>query len=349
VKDYAAVSETVAAAEHLKKPWAKNLINACLRSYLRDKDMALETVDRDPVSRYSHPAWLLAALKKTWPDHWRAIVDADNKNPPMSLRVNLRKTSRELYLDELTRHGITAEPAKLTDCGLTLGQPLPVAMLPGFAEGLVSVQDIAAQWAAILLDVQPGARVLDACAAPGGKTGHLLERYGDIDELVAVDKDPNRTALIDANLQRLGLTATLVTGDATVPQQWWDGSRFDRILVDAPCSATGVIRRHPDIKVHRTAADISAQAQRQAVILDRSWPLLETGGKLLYATCSVMAEENERQIESFLARHPEAIAVPLAASAAAQPQFGIPRPVGRQILPGDGGMDGFYYALLQKT
>ncbi len=348
VKIHAAVNETVAAADALGKPWAKNLINACLRGYLRRRADIEENLQRDPETAYNHPAWLLEKLRQAWPAEWERIVQANDQHAPMGLRVNLRRNTRRQYQAALEAAGIAATTVPETDCGLRLDAPQPVAALPGFIDGSVSVQDTAAQLAAIWLDTLPGQRVLDACAAPGGKTAHILERTPALAELIAVDIDPGRLELIRESLERLGLEASLVQADAAAKPGWWDGRPFDRVLVDAPCSATGVIRRHPDIKAHRSPAQVSAAVRTQSRILARLWPLLRRGGKLLYVTCSVLPEENERQMVAFLEHHPDAREVAIGGAATASHRFGRPRPVGLQILPGDHDMDGFYYACIEK-
>jgi len=340
---HAAVTETVAAAEALGKPWAKNLLNACLREYLRRAARLDEVIESDPVLQYSHPAWLTEEIRGVYPEHWEQVLAAGNERPPMVLRVNRRRQTRDQYLARLAQAGIAAKAIPLTDTAVILDAPVAVSELPGFTQGDVSVQDAAAQFAAVLLDAQPGERVLDACAAPGGKTGHLLEHTPGLAELVALDKEPARVALIEDNLARLGLGAKIVTGDAANPANWWDGRRFDRILADVPCSATGVIRRHPDIKLRRHPEDLPKLVTTQARLLEGLWPLLKPGGKLLYVTCSILAVENEKQLSAFLVRHPEAREVMLPTSA------GRARAAGRQILPGEAGMDGFYYACIRKS
>ena len=340
---HAAVTETVEAAEALKKPWAKNLLNACLRSYLREPERAEAAVADDASIKYSHPVWLVREIRQHYPENWETILDANNERPPMALRVNLQKNTRAQYLARLSAAGLAAHPAEIADSAIVLVTPVTVMDLPGFVQGEVSVQDVAAQLAAILLDAQAGERVLDACAAPGGKTGHILERAPGLAELVALDQDPDRVALIAQNLARLGLTAHTVTADAGTPEDWGDGRAFDRILLDAPCSATGVIRRHPDIKVRRKPDDLNKLIETQARLLDRLWPLLKPGGKLLYVTCSILPAENENQMQAFVARHPDTTVAALPLTA------GIPRIIGRQILPGEQGMDGFYYACIQKN
>jgi len=341
IKAHAAVSETVSAAG--RKPWAKGLINALLRRYLREKDTFEQAAEQNPCARLSHPEWIIETLRRDWPEQAEACLLANNRQPPLTLRVNLARIPRTAYRDLLAEKGIAAEP--LDDCAsaLMLGQAVPVEMLPGFAEGLVSVQDAAAQRAAGLLDAQPGQRVLDLCAAPGGKSAHILELQPQLRELVAVDIDRERMRRVEDTLRRLRLHASLIVGDASDPESWWDGQAFDRILVDAPCSALGVIRRHPDIKLLRRAEDIDALTAQQGAILAAAWNLLKPGGELVYATCSVLKAENERQILSFLAAHADATEVPIVAG------WGIPCAAGRQILTGAAAMDGFYYARLRKA
>lgn len=342
VATHAAVDETVAATEALGKPWAKGLINACLREYLRRSADMVKLVDSDPALRLSHPAWLLEKFRNAWPEDWERIAQANNERPPLTLRVNRRRQTRDAYLEKLHAANIAPQPSAVLDTDITLVTPLPVSVLPGFAAGEVSVQDAAAQWATVLLDAQPGERVLDACAAPGGKTGHILERTPGLTEFVALDREAARVGLIEQNLKRLGLKARLLTADASAPESNWGGQPFDRILLDVPCSATGVIRRHPDIKLRRQPEDLPKLAATQARLLTALWPLLRPGGKLLYVTCSILPEENEQQIMAFLARDGSAVEAPLPTT------VGRARAVGRQILPGDHGMDGFYYAGLLK-
>lgn len=342
VPAHAAVAATVRVARGLPQPWASGLVNAVLRTFQRERQRILAHIERDPAAVWAHPAWLIDEVRVAWPEDWRRVLAANNDHPPMTLRVNARRGTRRDYLQTLAGRGLTAYPAAYTDQGVTLAQPIEVERLPGFTEGLVSVQDGAAQLAAGLLGLQPGQRVLDACAAPGGKTAHLLEREPGLARLVAIDRDPARIPLLEDNLRRLGLVADVVCADATEPARWWDGVPFDRILLDAPCSATGVIRRHPDIKLHRRPADIAAVGAVQARLLDSLWPLLAPHGMLLYATCSILPQENRAQIEGFLARHADAHAPPTEVG------WGRPGPPGRQILAGEDGMDGFYYAVLAK-
>lgn len=339
--DYAAVAATVAAARELGKNWATGLINGILRNFQRRRDDYLTELERDPCGRYAHPAWLLRCLQEDWPEEWPAIVAANNRHPPYSLRVNLARLSRQDYLQQLAAASIEAVPTPFSRAGLILAKACETQALPGFAQGWVSVQDIAAQLAAELLAPAPGLRVLDACAAPGGKACHLLETEPSL-SLLALDKDAERLRQVDDNLQRLGLSATTRVGDACKPTDWWDGRPYDRILLDAPCSGTGVLRRHPDIKVLRRPKDIEPLAAQQRALLQTLWPLLKPGGRLVYATCSVLKRENERNLAAFLADQPDAHEVPLAVA------WGRPGCQGRQILPGETDMDGFYYCVLEK-
>lgn len=340
--DHASVNETVQAARKLKKEWAGGLVNGVLRGFLRDQERILAEADKAESAQYSFPTWLADRLKQAWPDDWQAIMHASNEHPPLVLRVNALHSSRGQYLSKMQAQGLEAELVPTADMALSLPDAVPVAELPEFAAGAVSVQDAAAQQAAILLDCQAGQRVLDACAAPGGKTCHLLERYPGI-SLLALDSSNKRLQQVQDNLQRLRLQAELKAADAADLSVWWDGKLFDRILLDAPCSATGVIRRHPDIKLLRKNSDIAALQQEQARLLQALWQVLKPGGLLLYATCSVLPEENDQQVGAFLQRHADACLRPIDAA------WGRALSVGRQILPGDAGMDGFYYALLEKA
>ncbi|RKZ36034.1 MAG: 16S rRNA (cytosine(967)-C(5))-methyltransferase [Gammaproteobacteria bacterium] len=342
VPAHAAVKETVALSQYCGKPWAKGLINAVLRRFQREGDALLSRADRDEAAAVAHPRWLTRALRDAWPDQWRRIADENNRRPPLSLRVNSRKLSREGYLQTLAEAGFSATAHPHTPEGIILEKPVPVDELPGFAEGLVSVQDGAGQLAAHLLAAKAGERVLDACAAPGGKTTHLLEQQPELDEVVALDIDEERLQLVQENCSRLGLAANLVRADARKTDTWWDGRPFDRVLLDAPCTATGVIRRQPDIKFHRRAKDVPALAAKQEELLDALWGVLAPGGTLLYATCSVLPQENQQQMRSFLSRRPDASERQLKAT------WGLEVEFGRQILPGTDSMDGFYYALLEK-
>lgn len=341
VPDHAAVSETVAAVAVLRKAWARGMTNAVLRRFLRERDTLYPRLDS--AAGLAHPAWLLEALQTQWPAHWRQIVDANNRQPPMALRVNRLRCSRDDYLARLSKAGLGARPGALCPDAVYLDTPTDVAALPGFTEGEVSVQDEAAQLAARLLDVKPGHRVLDACAAPGGKTGHLLELVPDLHSMVAMDIDAARLSRVDENLERLGLEARLCVGDGVRPPATIAGTRFDRILVDAPCSASGVIRRHPDVKLLRRPADIEGFSRQQRAILDGLWPLLETGGRLLYATCSVLEGENSATLAAFLEAQAEARPVPLPG------HYGEAAGPGRQLIPQAEGCDGLFYAMLEKA
>ncbi len=353
IPDHAAVSETVKITKLLKKPWAKNLVNAVLRNYLRQNENVDENeilnhkIESNEVAKFAHPQWWLDIIKKNWgrpDDLWQQILLANNQNPPMTLRLNTGQIKREDYLKLLAQNEIAATAAKHSPDAIYLEKPIPVNSLPLFEEGQVSVQDEAAQLAAILLNPQAGDRILDACAAPGGKTIHLLEREKDID-LLALDIEESRLKKIQENLDRTHLKAQLITANAFDPDSWWDNKPFDRILLDAPCSASGVIRRHPDIKLLRHQDDIPKLLQDQAQILNALWPLLKSGGMLLYATCSVLAEENSLQIQDFLQQHADAELQPIKSD------WGLQQVAGKQILPGDDGekgMDGFFYALIQK-
>ena len=342
VPPHAAVSETIDGCTGLGKPWAGALANAVLRRLSRERDAIERLAERDLAGRYAHPAWMIDAVRAAWPEEWQAVLDAANEHPPMTLRVNRRHGDAQRFLARLAAAGIPATPCRHATDGVVLARPTDPVILPGFAEGEFSVQDAAAQLAAPLLDAPPGARILDACAAPGGKTAHLLERDPQA-RVTAVDSSAERLGLVRSSLDRLGLDARLVAADAGAPTDWWDGTPFDRILLDAPCTATGVIRRHPDIKHHRRAADTARLREIQARLLDALWPLLTRGGLLLYATCSILPVENAQQIAEFLVRTPDAREQSLDVS------WGRRTSPGRQILPHDERMDGFYYALLQKS
>lgn len=341
VKQHAAVSETVAATKH--KPWSKSLVNAILRNFLRDSEAFKAACSEDAQARANHPDWMIREISHCWPEHAEQIFSANDQLPPMALRVNLLQGTRDDYLALLNQQGITAQIVPFCPSALILYQPLGVEQLPGFNEGRVSVQDVAAQLAAALLDVQPGHRVLDLCAAPGGKTAAILEHQPQLQSLLAVDVDETRLRRVSDNLQRLQLRADTRVADASQPGAWSDNRQFDRILIDAPCSGLGVIRRHPDIKLLRRDTDIPVLQSLQSKILDTAWQLLAPGGKLLYATCSVLKPENELQIGAFLQRHADATEIPLSAD------WGLARPHGRQILTGTLQMDGFYYASLGKS
>lgn len=328
---YAVVDHAVKAAVGMKKVWAKGLVNAVLRNFLRRREALLEAIAGNEVARYSYPQWWIEKLRKDYPAEWVAILEAGNCHPPLTLRVNCRRISSADYLHKLEEMAIGGH--SLGASAIMLDQPVPVEKLPGFLEGDVSVQDFGAQFAAELLDVHDGMRVLDACCAPGGKTGHVLET-ADV-AMIAVDSDETRLARTRSNLDRLGLSAKLVTGDSGNPDTWWDGQPFDRILADVPCSASGIVRRHVDIKWLRRESDMNSFTTQQAQILRGLWRTLANGGKLLYVTCSIFIEENQRQIDAFLAEQADARQLPLAGLRDGQ------------LLP-CADNDGFFYALLQK-
>jgi 16S rRNA (cytosine967-C5)-methyltransferase len=340
---YAAVSEVVSATRQMGKGKAAGLVNAVLRNFQRKHTSCLQALAQDETWCNAHPAWLLHHFQVDWPHHWQTIVQANNTRPPYTLRVNLARLSRPAYLQTLTAKGIEAKPDPCSAAGINVANTLPVAALPGFFEGWVSVQDSAAQLAAGLLRLAPGLRVLDACAAPGGKTCHALESEPNLGYLLALDNNAERLSRLHDTLRRLGLKAPTHVGDAGKPTTWWDGQYYDRILLDAPCSGTGVIRRHPDIKILRRASDISSLAKQQLSLLEAVWPLLSPGGMLIYATCSILKQENEDTIVHFLASRRDAQEQPIDAS------WGRPGKRGRQILPGELGMDGAYYACLVKN
>jgi 16S rRNA (cytosine967-C5)-methyltransferase len=337
---HAAVAATVEATRVLQRGGFSNLANAVLRRWLRERDALNARLDKATPTRTAHPRWLVEALARDWPEHADAILAANNVPSPPMLRVNARRATREGVIGELADAGIRAQPHPWLHDALQLDAHADLARLPGFGQGHFSVQDGAAQCAADLMDLQDGVRVLDACAAPGGKACHMRER-ADL-RLLALEREPARAVSIRANLERLNLACELRTGDAGEPTAWWDGKPFDRILLDAPCSATGVIRRHPDIKLHRRAGDIPQLSREQSRLLAALWPLLAPRGKLVYATCSVLREENERVVDAFLDTHPEAQSGPCNLP------VGRAAGAGWQVLPGEGGLDGMYYALSEK-
>lgn len=338
---HAAVDAAVDAVGGLGKDWARGLVNAVLRAIQRDR--SLLAVTDDPVRTHGWPQWLATALAEDWPDDRSALIASGTARAPMTLRVNRRRIARDDYLLLLEQEGFGARPHPYAPMALELDRAVTVERLPGFGEGLLSVQDAGAQLAAPLLDVRADMRVLDACAAPGGKTAHLAELDPPPAEIVALDIDGGRSQRLQTGLERLGVQAGVQVADAGDPGQWWDGRPFDRILLDAPCSGTGVIRRHPDIRLLRRPDDIGRLAEEQARLLDALWPLLAVNGMLLYATCSILQRENAAQVRAFLARQPAAAIRPIEAD------WGRDSEPGRQILPGEQGMDGFFYACLQRT
>ena len=348
------VDQAVEAAKR-KAPRASGLVNAVLRRFLRERDALIEKAD-SPVARFNHPQWWIKHLRTDWPAQWADLLHANQGQPPMTLRVNARHGTVEHYLERLQQAGIAGRllPPELgTPQGIELAKAVPVQQLPGFAEGDVSVQDASAQRAAPLLlapidghTLPSGARVLDACAAPGGKTAHLLE-LADLDVL-ALDTDAHRLTRVADTLKRLHLQADMKAADASQLEAWWDGRPFDAILLDAPCSASGIVRRHPDVRWLRRPSDIQALARTQARLLDALWRTLKPGGRLVYCTCSVFKEEGEHQIDAFLQRTPDARALPAPGHLLPVVEYPATDATGHDSLPPDSG-DGFYYARLSKA
>ncbi len=339
IPPHAAIGETVQATRSLGKAWARGLVNGVLRNAQRQLDELKEMETRSPVCAFSHPKWLINALKKAWPDHYQDILNGNNQAPPMTLRVNERMIQPGRYLKKLLDNCIQANQSQISPQAITLNKATSVESLPLFTEGAVSVQDESAQLAGTLINAKPGDRILDACCAPGGKTCHLLERTDNL-KVDALDVDKHRLIRVEENLQRLNLSANILCGDASQPASWWHGEQYDHILLDAPCSATGVIRRHPDIKLLRKASDIESLAALQKQILTAIWPLLKSGGTLLYATCSIMPQENHLQIEQFLENTQDALLQTINSS------WGIDTGFGKQLFPDSG--DGFFYSLITK-
>lgn len=334
---HAAVHQAVEASRELGTGWAAGLVNAVLRRALREHPGPLEAPPRE-----EYPQWLQHRILRDWGGQAEAVFAAGLARPPLSLRVNRLRAARDEYLRKLAAADMGARPGAFSPVAVVLDEPRPVAEIPGFGEGLVSVQDEAAQLAVPLLAPAPGLRILDACAAPGGKTAHILEAEPQIAEVVAVDRDPRRLVSIQDNLRRLGLAATPVAGDAARPDAWWDRLAFDRVLLDAPCTATGVIRRHPDIRLRRRPGDADRAARRQRRLLAALWPLLAGGGRLVYAVCSLLQSEGDEVISDFLRDREDASPEPFAA------RWGQATAFGRRTAPGDSGMDGFYYAVIIK-
>ncbi len=341
VPEHAVVNLAVEACRALKKDWAGNLLNAVLRNYLRNTDTLNEKISRQSAARSNHPQWLETLIEQAWPDQADNIFAANNARGGMSLRVNLQQQSMDVYRQQLVEAGIECETSAIAPSALLLQHAVGVNQLPGFSDGSCSVQDVAAQLCAPLLQLQSGQRVLDACCAPGGKTGHILETETQLAELVAIDNEASRLVRVRENLARLGLFANIICADASQPDSWRGEKLFDRILLDAPCSGTGVIRRHPDIKHLRRESDIAALAVRQRELLEALWPLLVPGGILLYTTCSILPQENENVVRDFLVQHADAGVMEIHA------EWGIRTNSGRQLLPA-ADHDGFYFARLTK-
>ncbi len=338
--DYAVVDAAVKSSLKIKKKWAKGFINAILRQITREREEI--NYKETEEAEFSHPQWLIDSIKNDWPDDWQTILTQANEEAPMTLRIDTQQTTLADYMPQLNEVELDGQVIESVPTALVLEQASDVFRLPGFEEGKVSVQDGAAQLAAHLIQLQPEQKVLDACAAPGGKTAHMLQTEPSI-KVDAVDISESRLERVEENLQRLNVEANLITSDISQPDEWWHGEQYDRILLDAPCSATGVIRRHPDIKSLRWDTDIADLAATQHDILDAIWPLLKPGGLMLYATCSILKAENEEQMLSFLQRTDNAEEIKITAD------WGREQKVGRQILTGDEQMDGFYYALIKKV
>ena len=342
ISEHAAINETVAASKSLNKDWAKGLINAVLRKVQRDREALLQQNAKNPVYVAAHPQWLLKKFTAAWPQHIDAIINANNQRAPMTLRVNSKRLTRDDYLQTLAAEKISAHKTRHSDVGIQLDTAIDVSLVPQFQTGAVSVQDESAQLAAGLLCLEPNQRVLDACCAPGGKTCHILEAEPNIDTLVAIDSEPSRLTKVSENLTRLCLDAELKSADASELASWWDGGFFDRVLLDAPCSGTGVIRRHPDIKLLRKPTDIAKLVQIQAQLLQQLWKTLSNQGILVYATCSILPEENDQVIKAFVHGREDVELVDISVT------WGQATAFGRQLLPVSGGHDGFYYARLRK-
>lgn len=338
---HAAISETVEAVSQMGAVGLKGLINGVLRNFDRQHSSLIEAAEQVDSCRFAHPNWLIKQIQSHYPEQWQVILEANQQQAPLWLRVNTCKISADAYLNELEKMGILAQLSPKLDAAICLDKATNVERLPQFAAGYCSVQDGAAQFAAILLGAQADERILDACAAPGGKACHILERQPHLQALVAVDSDALRLQRIVENLTRLELEAQLICEDVSQVSRWWDGQLFDRILLDAPCSATGVIRRHPDIKWLRRAEDIDALVALQRQILRVLWKILKPGGTFLYATCSVLPSENIQQMQAFLIEHADAQLDPIHSTE-------HPQQPGWQLLPGEQGMDGFYYCRLRK-
>jgi 16S rRNA (cytosine967-C5)-methyltransferase len=342
IPDHAVINETVAVTRELRKDWARGLVNAILRQAQRNKTESSEEVLTE-TERYAHPAWLIDRLKQDWPQAFSDIMAANNTQAPMTLRLNIQRCDRDKYLEMLSESGVNAHIGSYAPTAVILENPGDVQSLPGFNDGIVSVQDEASQLVAKVIGPRAGQHVLDACAAPGGKTGALFECCtGDL-HITALDNQSSRLDRVSENLNRLGYQARLISADAASPETWWDGELFDVILLDAPCSGTGVIRRHPDIKLLRTETDIARLTSLQRHLLDSLWPLLKPGGKFLYSTCSVLRVENTDQVAQFLASTPDALSLPLDLPGT------LDCPAGRQFLPQINGVDGFFYALMEKA
>lgn len=342
IPSHAAVSETVNACKYLNKHWATRFVNGTLRNFTRQQTSLDTKRPKNLSAFYNHPQWFITTIQEAWPDEWKMILENNQLKPPLSIRLNLKKVSRESYLETLKEEQIAASPTPHVSSGVTIDDNVDVTSLPGFNEGLFYIQDAAAQLAAPFLQLEPKQRILDACAAPGGKTTQILEVMPTVKEVVALDSDEKRLKRLQENLQRLNLKATIQCAPANHLDAWWDEEPFDRILLDAPCSATGVIRRHPDIKILRKPKDIEKLSDQQSDLLQQLWPILKSGGILLYVTCSILPMENDAVVTQFVETQQDAKVVTL------EMPFAKSLPSGYQIFPGTHQMDGFYYACLKK-
>lgn len=342
IPPHAVVSETVNTCKKINMLWAKGLVNAILRRYIRESEQVDTSLEKDESIKTSHPKWFIDQLKQDWPEHWQSILAANNQKPPMYLRVNKKHQNRKTYLNKLDEAGLKSTATAYSDDGVLLDTAVDVQQLPGFNEGDVSVQELAAQLCVDLLDLKSGHNVLDACAAPGGKSAHILETETALKSLTCVEKETNRTERLVETLQRLKLDAKIKTSDINNLDHWWDKEKFDRILLDAPCSATGVIRRHPDIKCLRTKDEVDHINTLQKELLNNLWQTLKPEGLLLYVTCSILQQENRHVIESFINDNDDCELKPIKA------EWGLDTGYGRQILTGQNNMDGFFYACLKK-
>lgn len=347
IPQYACVNATVAATKLLNKPWATRLVNKLLRQYIRKEKQINQQASSNSIGQYSHPNWMISLIQQDWPEQWQDILAANNIRPPQTLRINPEKTSASSYVALLAHNNIAAKTSAHFTDAVIVKKPVLTADLPGFDKGLCSIQDLAGQSVATLLDLAPNQVVLDACAAPGSKTCHILETEPRLQKLVAIDIDAERLIRIKENITRLELphdSLKMVLEDATHTKQWWDGALFDRILLDAPCSALGVIRRHPDIKLLRLPSDIDHQSQLQYLLLKSLWPLLKPSGKLLYTTCSILHNENDKVIHKFMNEHNHCKVNKLDLPGSINLKYGYQR------LPSkERETDGFYYCLLTKT
>ena len=342
IPQHAAVSETVNTCKSINMNWAKGLVNAILRRYIRELDSINLAFEKHINLKTSHPKWLVHQFEQDWPKHFQSILEANNQKPPMYLRVNQIKQNRDDYLKQLNHEGIKALATEYSIDGILLEDAIDVQLLPYFKEGHVSVQELAAQFSASLLHLKPGLKVLDAYAAPGGKSAHILESEPNLESLISVDKESKRIEKLTDTLDRLNLKATIKCADINDLMNWWNGNKFDRILLDAPCSATGVIRRHPDIKFLRSKEEVEHINSLQKSLLSNLWKTLEAGGLLLYVTCSILKQENMNIIKTFIAENDDCQLKPINVD------WGIDTGYGRQILPGKENMDGFFYAQLKK-